>query len=79
MAITNAQRQVRPDLRIVVCADEYGCGRWYYSGRAAAEVLGELQAAAAPLGDSRVQVTTAGCILGCTFGPRFDVVRQWSR
>lgn len=78
MTIANGRQQVRPDVRIIVCTDEYGCGRWYHKGRAADDVLRELQEAVHPLGDSRAQVTTAGCILGCTFGPRFDVVRRWS-
>ena len=78
MTITNGRQQARPDVHIVVCTDEYGCGRWYHRGRAADDVLQELQEAANHLGDSRAQVTTAGCILGCTFGPRFDVVRRWS-
>ena len=78
MAITNSRQQVRPDVRIIVCTDEYGCGRWYHRGRAADDVLKELHDAVDPLDDSRVQVTTAGCILGCTFGPRLDVVRRWS-
>ena len=68
----------RPEVNIVVCADEYGCGRWYYQGRNAAGVLSELRAAVAARDDGRVQVTTAGCILGCTYGPRFDVARRWS-
>ena len=78
MAITNSRQQVRPDVRIIVCTDEYGCRRWYHRGRAADDVLKELHDAVDPLDDSRVQVTTAGCILGCTFGPRLDVVRRWS-
>ena len=78
MTISNGRQKARPDLRIIVCTDEYGCGRWYHRGRAADEVLRQLREAANPLGDSRAQVTTAGCILGCTFGPRFDVVRRWS-
>ena len=78
MTIANGRQQVRPDVHIIVCTDEYGCGRWYHRGRAADDVLKELQEAVNPLGDSLAQVTTAGCILGCTFGPRFDVVRRWS-
>ena len=41
-------------------------------------MLDDIRSAAAHLGDHRVQVTTAGCILGCTYGPRFDVARRWS-
>ena len=78
MTSANDRQPARPDVRIVVCTDEYGCGRWYHRGRAADDVIEELRKAVSPLGDSRVQVTTAGCILGCTFGPRFDVVRRWS-
>ena len=78
MTITNGRQQARPDVRIIVCTDEYGCGRWYHRGRAADDVLKELQEAVDHPGDSRAQVTTAGCILGCTFGPRFDVIRTWS-
>jgi hypothetical protein len=68
----------RPDVNIVVCADEYGCGRWYHRGRNADAVLNELREAAAGAKGEMVRVTTAGCILGCTYGPRFDVARRWS-
>lgn len=78
MTIANGRQPARPDVHIIVCTDEYGCGRWYHKGRAADDVLKELREAVDPPGDSRAQVTTAGCILGCTFGPRFDVVRRWS-
>ena len=78
MATLDQRPAARPDVNIVVCADEYGCGRWYHQGRNAADVLRELRNAAAERGEERVRVTTAGCILGCTYGPRFDVVRRWS-
>lgn len=68
----------RPDVNVVVCADEYGCGRWYHRGRNADSILNELRAAASGDSAGRVQVTSAGCILGCTYGPRFDVIRRWS-
>ena len=77
MDSTAPRPTVRPDVNVVVCADEYGCGRWYHRGRNADAVLSELRAAAATA-DGRVRVTTAGCILGCTYGPRFDVARRWS-
>ncbi len=78
MSASDPQRSARPEVNVVVCTDEYGCGRWYHRGRNAEAVLGDMQAAAKRLGGERVQVTTAGCILGCTYGPRFDVVRRWS-
>ncbi len=78
MTTANGLQPARPDVRIIVCTDEYGCGRWYYRGRAADDVLKELRKAVSCPGNSRAQVTTAGCILGCAFGPRFDVVRRWS-
>ena len=78
MSAIDPQRSARPEVNVVVCTDEYGCGRWYHRGRNAEAVLGELQAAADRLDGERVQVTTAGCILGCTYGPRFDVARRWS-
>ena len=68
----------RPEVNIVVCTDEYGCARWFHRGRNAAAVLDELRHVVAGLDHDRVQVTTAGCILGCTYGPRFDVARRWS-
>ena len=68
----------RPDVNIVVCADEYGCARWYHQGRNAGTILSELRDAIGDDAAERVQVTTAGCILGCTYGPRFDVARRWS-
>ncbi len=78
MSETDPQRSARPEVNVVVCTDEYGCGRWYHRGRNAADVLGDFRTATEDLGDDRVQVTTSGCILGCTYGPRFDVVRRWS-
>ena len=66
----------RPEVNIVVCTDEYGCARWYHQGRNATAVLAELREVVAGLDHSRVQVTPAGCILGCTYGPRFDVARR---
>ena len=78
MSETDTRPAERPDVNIVVCADEYGCGRWYHRGRNADAVLSGLREAVAGVGDGRVQVTTAGCILGCTYGPRFDVARRWS-
>ncbi len=78
MAIRDQRVSDRPDVNIVVCADAYGCGHWYHQGRNAADVLRELRDAIAERDDGRVQVTTAGCILGCTYGPRFDVARRWS-
>ena len=78
MSTTPTRPVARPDVNIVVCTDEYGCGRWYYQGRNADAVLDGLRDAAAGANDGRVQVTTAGCIMGCTYGPRFDVARRWS-
>ena len=68
----------RPEVNIVVCTDKYGCSLWYHQGRNAAAVLDELRDVVAGLDHDKVQVTTAGCILGCTYGPRFDVARRWS-
>ena len=68
---------ISPQVNIVVCTDEYGCGRWYHKGRDANAVLQGLRDAASGHSGS-VAVTTAGCILGCTYGPRFDVARRWS-
>ena len=76
--IPDHDAKVKPDVNIVVCADEYGCQRWYSQGRNAADVLQELHDAVALEHGERVQITTAGCILGCTYGPRFDVARRWS-
>lgn len=78
MSASDPQRSARPEVNVVVCTDEYGCGRWYHRGRNAGDVLNDLRTAADHLGDDRVRVTTAGCILGCTYGPRFDVARRWS-
>ena len=78
MSASDVQRSARPEVNVVVCTDEYGCGRWYHRGRNAAEVLNGLQSEVDRLGGERVQLTTAGCILGCTYGPRFDVIRRWS-
>ena len=78
MSASDPQRSARPEVNVVVCTDEYGCGRWYHRGRNADAVLSDLRSAAHRVGGERVQVTTAGCILGCTYGPRFDVVRRWS-
>lgn len=68
----------RPQVNVVVCVDDYGCGRWYHRGRDAGDVLRQLQQAARERDDHRIQVSTSGCILGCTYGPRFDVARRWS-
>ena len=68
----------RPDVNIVVCTDEYGCGRWYHRGRNADAILSEMNDAVGADDAERVQITTSGCILGCTYGPRFDVARRWS-
>ena len=78
MYASDPQRSARPEVNVVVCTDEYGCGRWYHRGRNADAVLADIRSAAARLGGDRVQVTTSGCILGCTYGPRFDVARRWS-
>ena len=78
MSASDQHRSSRPEVNVVVCTDEYGCARWYHRGRNAEAVLDEFRSVAARLGDGRVQVTTAGCILGCTYGPRFDVARRWS-
>lgn len=78
MSASDPQRSGRPEVNVVICADEYGCGRWYHRGRNAQAVLDDIRSAAARLGGDRVQVTTSGCILGCTYGPRFDVARRWS-
>ena len=68
----------RPNVHIVVCADAHGCGRWYHQGRNADAILDGLRRVVDETGEQRVQVSAAGCILGCTYGPRFDVVRRWS-
>lgn len=68
----------RPDVNIVVCTDEYGCGRWFHRGKNSDAILSQLNDAVGADVAGKVQVTTAGCILGCTYGPRFDVVRRWS-
>lgn len=68
----------RPDVNIVVCTDEYGCGRWYHQRRNAGAILDQLREAADHQEGGKVRITTAGCILGCTYGPRFDVARRWS-
>lgn len=78
MSANATPHAARPDVNIVVCTDEYGCGRWHHRGRNADAVLSELREAVAGVRDGRVQVTTAGCIMGCTYGPRFDVARRWS-
>ena len=78
MSASDPQRSARPEVNVVVCTDEYGCGRWYHRGRNAEDVLEDFRTAVGHWGDDRTQVTTAGCILGCTYGPRFDVVRRWS-
>ena len=78
MSASDPQRPARPEINVVVCTDKYGCGRWYHRGRHAEAVLDDLRSAASRLGGNRVQVTTSGCILGCTYGPRFDLVRRWS-
>ena len=78
MANQDQRPTARPDVNIIVCADEYGCGRWYHRGRQADDVLRELQEAVTEADAGRVQITSAGCILGCTYGPRFDVARRWS-
>lgn len=78
MSASDLHGAARPEVNVVVCTDEYGCGRWFHRGRNAEAVLDDLRTAANELGDDSVQVTTAGCILGCTYGPRFDVVRRWS-
>ena len=78
MPASDPQRSARPEVNVVVCTDEYGCGRWYHRGRNAQAVLNDIRSAAARLDEDRVQVTTSGCILGCTYGPRFDVARRWS-
>lgn len=79
MSTTPTRPAACPDVNVVVCTDEYGCRRWYHRGRNADAVLNELrEAVAEAASDGRVQVTTAGCIMGCTYGPRFDVARRWS-
>lgn len=78
MSATSADSATRPDVNIVVCTDEYGCARWYHRGRNADAILRELNDAAGADDAARVQITTAGCIMGCTYGPRFDVARRWS-
>ena len=75
---TATRLAARPDVNVVVCADEYGCGRWHHRGRNADGILDELQRAVGADNAGRVQVTTSRCILGCTYGPRFDVARRWS-
>ena len=78
MSASDTRPAARPDVNIVVCTDESGCGRWYHRGRNADAILNQLNDAVGDDTAERVQVTTAGCILGCTYGPRFDVVRRWS-
>lgn len=78
MATQDPRLDPRPEVNIVVCADESGCARWYHRGRNADALLAGLRDALAQRNDQRVQITTAGCILGCTYGPRFDVARRWS-
>ena len=78
MTATSTQSSRRPDVNIVVCTDDYGCGRWYHRGRNADAILSDLNDAVCAEDAGNVQVTTAGCILGCTYGPRFDVARRWS-
>ena len=78
MSATSADSATRPDVNIVVCTDEYGCARWYHRGRNANAILRELNDAAGADDAARVQITTASCIMGCTYGPRFDVARRWS-
>ena len=78
MTATSTQSSRRPDVNIVVCTDEYGCGRWYHRGRNADAILNDLNDAVGADDAGNVQVTTSGCILGCTYGPRFDVARRWS-
>ena len=78
MSSTDTRPGPRPDVNIVVCTDEYGCGRWYHRGRNADAILHQLRAAVNADDLSKVQITTAGCIMGCTYGPRFDVVRRRS-
>ena len=78
MSETDTRPAERPDVNIVVCTDEYGCGRWYHRGRNAEAILSQLNDAVGVNDAGTVQVTTAGCILGCTYGPRFDVARRWS-
>ena len=78
MSASDPQRSARPEVNVVVCTDEYGCGRWYHRGRNAQDVLDDFRTAVRHWGDDRAQVTTSGCILGCTYGPRFDVARRWS-
>ena len=78
MSETDTRPAERPDVNIVVCTDEYGCGRWYHRGRNAEAILSQLNDAVGANDAGTVQVTTAGCILGCTYGPRFDVARRWS-
>ena len=78
MATQDPRLAHRPEVNIVVCADESGCARWYHRGRNADALLAALRDALAQRNDGRVQITTAGCILGCTYGPRFDVARRWS-
>ena len=78
MPASASQQSSRPEVHVVVCTDEYGCGRWFHRNRNAEAILSELRKAADDLQDHRVQVSAAGCILGCTYGPRFDVARRWS-
>ena len=78
MSATPTPPATRPDVNIVVCTDEYGCGRWFHRGRNADAILAQLNDALAADDAGKVQVTTAGCIMGCTYGPRFDVARRWS-
>ena len=78
MNATSTGPATRPDVNIVVCTDEYGCARWYHRGRNADAILSQLNDAVDADGADRVQITTSGCILGCTYGPRFDVARRWS-
>ena len=70
----------KPDLNIIVCVDRRRCMYLRSNGRNGPELLEELQAAVERHGlKERVQVTHCQCILGCTYGPRIDLAKRWSR
>lgn len=67
------------DLNIIVCVDPRRCLIEECGGRNGADILADLRSSVADkgLGD-QVQVTPCRCIFGCTYGPRIDVIQQWS-
>ncbi|MCI0780539.1 MAG: (2Fe-2S) ferredoxin domain-containing protein, partial [Chloroflexi bacterium] len=63
-----------------VCVDRRRCMYLRSNGRNGPELLEELKTAIEQHGlKERVQVTQCQCILGCTYGPRIDLSKRWSR